>query len=340
MATASDAIICALDVGATGFRYSCGSLEGSGSVRSFSSLEGLLDYVVDDAELDAMVLAIAGCMDSDGRTSLTNLDWPSVHADELSERYHCTVEILNDVQAAQIGASAVDPMLLTRLKQGREMPGRHLTVLTLSSGVNWATGRWDGSVPLAREAGHTLLAVPPTMMPLVNQLLGYIKEQLGMTPASIEHVLSGGQGIDFIISFLEQANRGNGEGGPLLDDATRQVITRYRQYDEPLAPLMTREAVKGHPFWRSAGILYQLALTNLLYQIVIGELVGTLVIQGSVLNRTPGFARLAIHDHRSLWESPVWGEKGDIIRDVTILGVPPGVELGLLGAQKRAQALL
>lgn len=321
-----------LDLGGTQWRCCCDGHTEAGKTDEWTSLEGLLDAIFATQKFipAQLVLALPAAY-KDGRLVFTNLDWPSVTERELEGRYGVGVEVINDMQAAQLGAQAIDRKQLNLLVGGKPHPSRHLTVLTLSTGVNWATGLRDGLLALAREQGHVRLVIPSETF--AADYVAWLEEILDRA-VSIEDALGGKSGVDRIVDYLviNTASKFNTDEWKLV------LKQRYAGGDS--APLMAKLA-KSVTFWEEVASIYGGLLGVVLGQIVVGELVGELVIQGSVFNGTPGFAKWLIEKTRlSEFLVSKGMKQAHVAEEVTIYGVPQDVHLGALGAESRAQAKL
>jgi glucokinase len=328
-----------LDQGATNRRFCATGRECKvGPSDIFGSLEEALDD--DFSALGfrpcAAVLALPGTYDRTGRLAFTNLTWPSVTVEELSVRYGgIKFELVNDMQAALLGATCVDRDQLVLLKQGNPHPSRHRSVLTLSSGVNWTSGPAGLDLQMAREAGHTRLALTGP----ITKLVEWVSKHIGAS-ASIENLLSGNQGVGNIVEFLLS------EGHPSLDGildfvAVAKEIQYARRRGVTVSELMTAGALQGHPFWVATARIYAELLGYLVNEIVVGDLVGELLIQGPVLNGTPGFAEWVFAKPEFQAAMVSHGmEKSFIADDVTVYGVPTDIPMATLGAECRARALI
>jgi hypothetical protein len=323
-----------LDLGKTNWRsFATGHLVNEDVCVPYGSIYDVLDRDFHDRGFlpGVAVLAVPGT-EINGKIQPTQLPWEPFTEEELSERYDIKVVIINDLQAAQLGATTEDRERLTALYSGRGgfNPKRHLCVLTLSSGINWTTGTYDTVLPFAREGGHIGLAAPTKGR--VADLIAYVSDRM-RARASIEDLLSGNRGIDHVVGYLRE----NGLRFP----------TKY--YEEFIGAaesgktgeLMTREAIKGNPLWGQVGLLYGELLGYLINQIVIADLVGELFIQGAGLNDTPGFAAW-LFKYSPIREIMVGldTKMEQIVREVSIYGVPSNVHMAARGAGLLASSLL
>jgi glucokinase len=322
-----------LDLGKTNWRtFVTGHEPNGGSSSSFRSLEELLECDFRDRGFlpGLAVLAIPGT-EVDGRIQPTQLPWPSLTVEDLEEKFGTEFEIINDMQAAQIGATCEDDGRLTKLYIGGEFnPNRHLCVLTLSSGINWCTGTNTTSLPLAREGGHIGLAVPTKGR--IADLVAYVTDCMGAR-ASIEDLLCGSRGVEHIIDYLLLS-------GLCPPNKYRAELNGARE-DGEVGSLMTHGAVSGNPLWGQAALLYGELLGYLINQIVVSELVGDLYIQGAVFNDTPGFAEW-LFAYSPIREAMVGkGMKmSHVAREVRVSGVPSNINMAARGAERRAYSQL
>ncbi len=322
------------DIGGTVARSLCLGRTCDYPVSDYASLEELLaaDFQRRSCIPGTIALALAGTY-VNGRITITNNPtWPSVTQEELEARFGASVRIINDMQAAHLGAATFDREQLTLLKVGEPHPSRYLTVLTLSSGVNCATGLPDGSLPLARELGWTCLPIPPDYSHTTNGLARFIARNT-RAPIVVEDLLSGTKGVDNIVDFLQwHFHRAS--------PATAQEIQERRKQGKDSAELMAVGVMADDPFWTEVASVYAKLLGYLLRQIVIGELAGEVIIQGSVLNGTPGFAEW-LFQNTGLLEilTDEAMEKSDIAREVMIYGLPSKIELGVTGARNLAVSM-
>jgi glucokinase len=327
-------VACGVDIGGSRWR----SLMTNGKLKSgstsASSLEALLDHVfsLEGIRPTAAVLCLEGTATPNGH-KFTKLPWPPVVIEELKSNLGLAfLEIINDMQGAALGLGAIRRESLTRIKPGREASaGRHHAVLTLSTGLNWTTIRpGDATLPLAREQGHVRLGLPvddTTIMELVE----FVSSTLN-APASIEDLLSGARGVDLIAQFLLGSASAPGED-------VRAAMAANRKARKDNAPMMSAGALGGDSFWAEVAKLYGRVLGYLINQIVVGELVGKLFIQGSVLNGTPGFARWLVANTALLETAASVGmEKSWIAEAVEIYCVPNEVNLAVIGAEQRARS--
>lgn len=325
-------------------------LRGDGTIitaasRDYDSLDQLLGALYRGGPVPAqLVLALPGCWDyygdsEDYRLRFTNLPWPSVTEKEVSKAFGCNVVFLNDLQAAALGADVIDRSQLVLLKGGVMRPYRNSTVVANSTGVNWTSSQpGSRSLPLARECGHTLAAIPMgTLSPrrsgsILGQLAMYIAGDSGSS--SIEAMLAG-PGIDEMIDFISKfyGNKVNGE-------ASRLIAAR-RKEGKDCAALMTKGVMSESPYWQYIGGIYAQLLGYVLNQIVVGEVAGEVFIQGAVLMGTPGFAQWVFGQQK--FQAALHREGGMMTQlpyDVTIYGVPEEVNMAARGARAYAASLL
>jgi glucokinase len=322
-----------LDLGKTNWRtLATGHEPNGGRSSSFRCLEQLLDCDFRDRGFlpGAAVLAIPGT-EVDGKIQPTQLPWSPFTVGELEEKYGTKFEIINDLQAAQIGATYEDHGRLTELYIGGEFnPNRHLCVLTLSSGINWCTGTNTTSLPLAREGGHISLAVPTKGR--IADLVAFVTDCMHAR-ASIEDLLSGSRGVEYIIDYLLHS-------GLYLTNKYRADLNEARE-SGGVGSLMTHGAVSGNPIWGQAALLFGELLGYLINQIVVSDLVGDFYIQGAVLNDTPGFAEW-LFEYSPVRDVMV--SKGmkmsHVARELRIYGVPSDINMATRGAERRAHSQL
>jgi len=302
-----------------------------------ASLHSLLatDFVIRRFIPEVAVLALPGSWEHDPETgrhfTFTNLGWqPVTEADLASTLGIGQVKIINDLQAALLGARCVNRTRLTPLKQGSgAWEGRNLGAATFSTGYNRSTGTRTGALPLGREEGHVRLATDPGSE--AARLIAY-HYLIDRKPLSTENLISGGQGIYNIVAYLM-------ERGERADERTMVEImaTDAHKFGE----LMTPGALAGDKFWVRVANIYGELLGYALHEYVTGELIGELFLQGSVLNGTPGFAEWLFDNTRVLELLVSAGmEKEHLGREVQIWGVPEAVNMAALGAQWYAAVLL
>jgi glucokinase len=277
-----------------------------------------------------VVLALPGNPDKYGIWSMVNLPW-QVSREGLEAAFGTRFEIINDLQAALLGTRHFDRSKLNLLKLGKPAAdcfGNEL-VLTLSTGVNGCLGFRVPELAPAREMGWTRLGVDPGSDSW--KLIEYLSNRDGK-PVAVEHLLGGRQGIANIAEFL---CRGSGD---LVSAKHWPVVS---QIDRSMLGIeMTSGALAGFRFWVEVATLYGELLGYLLNRVVIDGTADEIIIQGSVLNRTPGFAEWLFR-HTPVVELMVslGGEKDFIARDCSVYGVPPPLELGVIGAYNYAEYL-
>lgn len=146
---------------------------------------------------EAIVLGVAGPVVNRTAT-LTNLGW-TIDADALALRFHCRVDLLNDLEACAHGVTVLTTGDCTVLQSGRPARGNK-AVIAAGTGLGEAGLLWDGSryIPWACEGGHCDFA-PRSDLDI--ELLTFLRQRFGRV--SWERVLSG-PGLVNIYQFLCQ----------------------------------------------------------------------------------------------------------------------------------------
>lgn len=154
-----------------------------------------------------MVLALPGPVHAEP-VRLTNIDW-SVSRERLRERYASErVELVNDFQAAALGAVAAPAGQLRLLNAGAGEADGPVVVTGAGTGLGmaWFGGRPDGRPPRATEGGHLDFAPNDRQQ---EALYSHLAERYGHV--SYERILSG-DGLLGLYRWLA--------GDPAADPAT------------------------------------------------------------------------------------------------------------------------
>jgi hypothetical protein len=206
---------------------------------------------------------------------------------------------------------------------------RHLSVITFSTGVNLATGLFEGPLSLAREMGHIRVGTDSNTNAgdIVQNVSSYIGK-----PASIEDLLSGSKGIPNLVAAAYSYR--------FTDLRTEREIADARLAGR-LGQAMTEGAIRAADYWTDLATDFAELLGLALNQLVVGELVSELFIQGSVVNGTPGFAEWLFSDATDLVANLISDgmEKSHVAKDVQVWGVPEEASMAALGAQQYAASL-
>ena len=256
----------AADIGATNSRL---AWQSGGDVRTadysnadFADLYQVIERFLQDkggqdVRISNMALALPGPPDSECMR-LTNIDWV-VERSRLQERFDVDeVFLLNDFQAAAVGAINCDAPMALHPAQGRPRTGTAVvTGAGTGLGLAWFADTESGGLPAATEGGHADFA------PVNDQEYGlhrWLSDKYGHV--SWERVLSG-QGLrDLYVYFAaqgseappaDQISSGAREGDPLALKAVNcfvDVLGRYAgnlalQFN-PTAGIYLCGGVTGH----------------------------------------------------------------------------------------------
>lgn len=168
----------------------------------YGSLEDILREFM--AELSPRVthacFGVAGPV-KEGRVEATNLAW-DVSAESLAETLGVRrLTLINDLEATAYGIEVLQPSQFYVLNHGAEtVQVGHRALIAAGTGLGMAGLFWDGQRyrPMPSEGGHIDFAPRNERE---NDLLAYMKEQLGGRRVSYERVLSG-PGLVNIYKFL------------------------------------------------------------------------------------------------------------------------------------------
>jgi glucokinase len=189
----------AADIGGTYSRLAWRVADGPGNWveqrfenAGFPDLEAVIDRGLEllgasSKSVQCMVLALPGPVHADP-VRLTNIDW-SVSRGTLRERYACErVEIVNDFQAAAVGAVTAPSGQLRVLNAGAGDPGGPVVVTGAGTGLGmaWFAGPPDGRPPRATEGGHLDFAPNDRQQ---EALYSHLADRYGHV--SYERILSG-----------------------------------------------------------------------------------------------------------------------------------------------------
>ena len=174
------------DVGGTNARFRLrdrdGDREATLSSASFSTLAAAIESFLSGAQVERMVLALAGPV-SAGVCRATNLPWV-VSEEELALRFGVEVTLLNDFEAAAYGASAVSRSDLVSLRAGERTGG---PVLVIGAGTGLGAAFLIDGVAYPSEAGHRSFAARTDEERMVERSIA--KEKAGRL--TVEDVISG-----------------------------------------------------------------------------------------------------------------------------------------------------
>lgn len=192
-------MLLAADIGGTYSRLAWRVADDSGDWveqrfenAAFAGLEAVIDRGLESLRapshgISRMVLALPGPVQHDP-VRLTNIDW-SVSRESLRERYGAErVEIVNDFQAAAIGAVTAPAGQLKVLNAASGDTKGPVVVTGAGTGLGmaWFAGPPDGRPPHATEGGH--LDFAPNDRQQVA-LYSHLAERYGHV--SYERILSG-----------------------------------------------------------------------------------------------------------------------------------------------------
>jgi glucokinase len=191
--------LLAADIGGTYSRLAWRASEDPGDWveqrfenAGFADLEAVIDRGLEllgasSRSVGCMVLALPGPVHSEP-VRLTNIDW-SVSRRALRERYAAArVEIVNDFQAAAVGAVTSPAGQLKRLNAGAGEGDGAVVVTGAGTGLGmaWFAGPPDGRPPHATEGGHLDFAPNDRQQEV---LYSHLAERYGHV--SYERILSG-----------------------------------------------------------------------------------------------------------------------------------------------------
>jgi glucokinase len=327
------------DYGGTRFRQAASrpgedEVYDRGDIRRYDGLVALLQDCFGKLGFvpEVAVIAVAGNW-RDGMWDFTNLPWDPVTEQEVLKATGVRrLLFINDMQAAQRGAVHVRRDDLVLLKPGRVQPGRSICAFTSSTGVNHNSGVPGESLPMPRESGHIRPAVPIDFSD-VTRLVRFASRQYD---ATVEDLIGGQRGPGMIADYVTREIMTPSE-------RVRSDIDARRAAGKDLAPLMTNGVMTGDPFWLRVGVLYADLLGYVLNTVIVGDLVGELVLQGSVIMGTPGFAQWMFDpESTSLSRNLVSAglPKSYVAVDCAVWGAPEEASMAALGSERIARSML
>ena len=172
---------------------------------NFAHLTGLLHHWLGQHRLSARqlragALAIAGPVWGRGTTArsrATNLDWPDIHAAELTEELGFPVGLLNDFQAIGASLASLGPDDTLTLQAGQRQPDGLRLVVGVGTGLGTClVGPPPEQAIFAGEGGHAILAPADAQQAALAAWLSALQQ----TPCRREDLLSGG-GIAHLAAY-------------------------------------------------------------------------------------------------------------------------------------------
>ena len=286
---------------------------------------GKLGYVPEIA-----VIAIAGNW-RDGRWDFTNLPaWETVTEQEVLAATGVRImRFINDMQAAKVGATIVPRDRLVLLKDGAPQPGRSIAALTASTGNNFNSGEPDASLSMHREAGHVRVPVPIDFSDVMYLVADASRDH----HATVEDLIAGQRGPAMIAHYVATSSQPPRNVLKQLDNTPPKEVGK----------LMTYGVMDHVPFWTRVGRLYADVLGYVLNSVIVGDLVGELIVQGSVIMGTPGFAQWMFNPkNTSLLDNLISTglPKSYVAEDCTVWGAPDDANMATLGAERIARSFL
>lgn len=327
------------DYGGTRFREAASrpgedEVYGRGDIRRYRGLLALLQDRFSKLGFvpEVAVIAIAGNW-RDDMWDFTNLPWDSVTEQEVLKATGVRrLLFINDMQAAQRGAVHVQRGNLVLLKPGRLQAGRSICAFTSSTGVNHNSGVSDEALSMPRESGHVRPAVPIDFSDVMH-LVHFASSQ---HDATVEDLIGGQRGPDMIADYVTQKIMTPSE-------RVRRDIDERRAAGKNVAPLMTNGVITGDSFWFRVGRLYADLLGYVLNAVIVGDLVGELVLQGSLIMGTPGFAQWMFNPENTNLRKNLVSTglpKSYVAVDCTVWGAPEAASMAALGAERIARSML
>lgn len=186
----------AADIGGTNSRLSWldddGRSLGEQAFRNteFPNLEAVIEHGRDEmghgSAIDNMVLAVPAPV-HDGPITLTNISW-TLQPEEMKHRFgSSTLQIVNDFQAAAVGAINQPPDRLVELNAASAVDGPVVvTGAGTGLGMAWLPRREPEQIPRATEGGHVDFAPADEQQ---AELRAWLAQRYGHV--SYERILSG-----------------------------------------------------------------------------------------------------------------------------------------------------
>jgi glucokinase len=168
--------------------------------RHFHTLSEILEKFL-DRPVEKGYFVVAGPIHA-RKCRMTNLHW-EIDADELQKQHRIPrIELLNDLEAAGWGVSALKPEDIVTLNPGTKQTGNR-AVVAAGTGLGVAGLYWDGKHhhPFASEGGHAEFG-PRDLSD--KQLWDYLHKKYGHV--SIERVVSG-PGLEHLYWFLVEKGK-------------------------------------------------------------------------------------------------------------------------------------
>ncbi len=226
-------MILAGDIGGTKTLLALFEVQGDRLQRTFERRYASADYQSFDALLEAFLdeaggrpevlcVGVAGPV-LEGRCAATNLPWVLDEAALAEHTGIARVHLLNDVEAAALGALELETGRLVALNPDARRRRGNRAMLAPGTGLGEAVLHWSdgGYRPMATEGGHADFAPRDA---LEDGLLVYLRDALD-GHVSVEHVLSG-PGIRRIYNYLAEV-------GDLAEPA--RTAERIREAQDPSA---------------------------------------------------------------------------------------------------------
>jgi glucokinase len=174
--------------------------EATFKTKQFTDPVSLIEaFLSGDKMPERICLAVAGPV-SLNAVNLTNINW-QINGDELTEKYHQPVTLLNDLEATAYGLPMLTGKDIHTLHKGNENIKGNVAVIAPGTGLGEAGLYSDGKEyhPFAGEGGHCSFS-PQTEMDI--ELLHFIRIKKKYDHVSWERLVSG-PGICTIYDFLK-----------------------------------------------------------------------------------------------------------------------------------------
>jgi glucokinase len=293
--------------------------------QGIGTLEEAIDRLFGElgvSGVDAACFGVAGPVIGN-RARLTNLGW-WVDSESIARHVGTSrVEVVNDLVAAALGLSALEPADLAVLHRGATASGGPAVLVGAGTGLGIAFLAWSGDDPvvLASEGGHMSFAPRDSTEWELQQ---YLARRLGGR-VSIERVVSG-PGLHNILQFLVEA-----KGAPVSSRVSHRLAS------EDPARVVAEAAQQGDcPTSARALDLFASA-----YGAVAGDLALLAAAFGGVF-LTGGVAAKSVDKLKDGAFLRAYLDKGRLSEVVE--RIPVSIVLredtGFLGAARRAAALL